>query len=195
VNSDVLNPFFLEGVQQQQNRPFVGNACLRSATNKTFSKFCGWRPQTKTTLCADLSTLQGVACATAGVEVVFLMGGMAVTPGDDANTMAQNKLNMIEARQTVIDALFTQGYLKPVSSAALLLEGVKAYPIEMVKAVAEEPLSPLLGRSLWRIVLRAPDIHLDLSKMAGGSIFDNAATWQTLFADTNKYRINEFCVC
>jgi len=142
-----------------------------------------------------VSVLDGVACATAGVEVVFLMGGTAVTPGDDAATDAQNRLNMVEARQIVIDALFTQGYLKPVSSAALLLEGVKKYPIEMVKAVVEEPLSPLLGRSLWRIVLRAPDIHLDLTKMAGGSIFDNAAGWQTLFADTAKYRINEVGVC
>ena len=142
-----------------------------------------------------VSTLEGVACATAGVEVVFLMGGTAVTAGDDAATDAQNMLNMVEARQIVMDALFAQGYLKPMSSTALLLEGVKAYPIEMVKAVVEEPLSPLLGRSLWRIVLRAPDIHLDLTKMAGGTIFDNAAIWQTLFADTAKYRINEVGVC
>jgi len=142
-----------------------------------------------------VSTLDGVACATAGVEVVFLMGGTVVTPGDDAATDAQNRLNMVEARQIVIDELLTQGYLKPVSNTALLLEGVKQYPIEMVKAVVEEPLSPLLGRSLWRIVLRAPDIHLDLSKMAGGSIFDNAATWQSLFTDTTKFLINEVGVC
>ena len=142
-----------------------------------------------------VSKLNGVACAISGVEVVFLMGGSTVAAGDDAATDQANMANMVEARQKVIEALFAQGYLKDMSSVALLLEGVKAYPIEMVKAVVEEPLSPLLGRSLWRIVLRAPDIHLDLSKMAGGSIFDNTATWQGLFADAAKYKINEVGVC
>jgi len=142
-----------------------------------------------------VSKLNGVACAISGVEVVFLMGGSSVNAGDNAATNQTNMLNMIEARQKVIEVLFAQGYLKAMSNTALLLEGVKAYPIEMVKAVVEEPLSPLLGRSLWRIVLRAPDIHIDMSKMTGGSIFDNTSTWQGLFADVAKYKINEVGVC
>jgi hypothetical protein len=129
------------------------------------------------------------------VEVVFLMGGSLVSAGDNAATNQNNMVNMMQARQKVVEVLFAQGYLKETSSTALVLVGVKAYPIEMVKAVVEEPLSPLLGRSLWRIVLRVPDIHTDLSNMAAGTIFDNTTTWQRLFADTAKYKINEVGVC
>ena len=138
-----------------------------------------------------VSALNGVTCATSGVEVVFQIAGMRTT--DAVATNATNLANMKLARRIFIDALFDQGYLTAQSSTGLLLEGVQHYPIDMVNAEVE--VGPLLGRSLWRIVLRAPDVHLNMAKMAAGSIFDDMATWSRLYNDTDKYLMNEVGQC
>ena len=106
-----------------------------------------------------------------------------------------NRQNMVEARLIFIDELFRQKYLNAQSSPALLIEGVNRYPIDMVSELIEDPLSPLYGRSLWRIVLRAPDVHLNLAKLAQGTIFDDTGTWARVFNDSSKFMVSRVGQC
>jgi len=138
-----------------------------------------------------VSALNGVTCATSGVEVVFLMAGMRTIDAVATNTT--NLANMKVARRMLFDALLEEGYLTAQSSTELLLEGVQHYPIDMVRAEIEA--GPLLGRSLWRIVLRAPDVHLNMGKMAAGAIFDDMAAWSRIYNDTDKYLMNKVGHC
>jgi len=138
-----------------------------------------------------VSALHGAACATSGVEVVFQLAGMRLT--DAVSTNTTNLANMKVARRMFTDVLFDEGYLTAQSSTELLLEGVQHYPIDMVREEIEA--GPLLGRSLWRIVLRAPDVHLNMGKMAAGAIFDDMAMWSRIFNDTDKYLMNQVGHC
>jgi len=143
-----------------------------------------------------VSQIDGTVCATSGVEVEFQMGGMIRvddTPGS-AN-LEINRANMVDARLKLIDELITQQYLNGQSSIALLIEGVKQYPIDLVTPIIEDSSSPLFMRPLWRIVLRAPDVHLNLAKIAQGTIFDDIATWARVFNDSDKYMINQVGQC
>jgi len=106
-----------------------------------------------------------------------------------------NRANMVDARLKLIDELISQQYLNEQSSPALLIEGVKQYPIDLVTPLIEDPSSPLFMQSLWRIVLRAPDVHLNLAEIAQGTIFDDTATWARVFADSDKYMVNEVGQC
>jgi len=138
-----------------------------------------------------VSQLNGSACATSGVEVQFKMGGMVLASDTSlpAN-IEMNRQNMVEARLIFITELFRQQYLNAQSSAELLIEGVNRYPIDMVSESIQDPSSPLYMRSLWRIVLRAPDKHLNLAKMAQGAIFDDTETWARLFNDSSKFMVS-----
>jgi hypothetical protein len=79
--------------------------------------------------------------------------------------------------------LQTGDYLNDGSSEALLLEGVRRYPIALKKNIVTEN-GPMFNRALWTFVLRAPDIHLNMANMAmTGNIFDQMGTWTALFAD------------
>ena len=110
-------------------------------------------------------------------------------------TIESNRANMVDARLKFIDELFSQQFLNEQSSPALLIEGVKQYPIELVTASIEDPSSPLFMRSIWRIVLRAPDAHLNLAKLAHDTSFDDTATWARVFEDSDKYMINQVGQC
>jgi len=136
-----------------------------------------------------VSKIDGAVCATSGVEVEFQMGGMI------SGTDASDRANMADARLKLIDELISQQYLNEQSSPALLIEGVKQYPIDLVTPLIEDASSPLFMRSLWRIVLRAPDVHLNLLKIAQGTIFDDTATWARVFNDSDKYMVNEVGQC
>jgi len=105
------------------------------------------------------------------------------------------RANMVDARLKLIDELFSQQYLNKQSSPALLIESVKQYPIDLVTTLIEDTSSPLFLRSLWRIVLRAPDVHLNLAKIAQGTIFDDTATWVRVFDDSDKYMGNQVGQC
>ena len=142
-----------------------------------------------------VSTLHGASCATSGVEVEFKMGGMVPGSGTSAENIETNRQNMVEARLIFIDELFRQQYLNAQSSPALLIEGVNRYPIDMVSELIEDSLSPLYGRSLWRIVLRAPDVHLNLAKLAQGTIFDDTGTWARVFNDSSKFMVSRVGQC
>lgn len=178
--------------------PTGRDECSRGESTCDYNAYCT-EPVTQVGFSCEcdekyfVSSPEGVACATAGVEVIFQMGGMLAS--DTLATEVRNLANMQAARLVIINTLITQGYVKAPSTPDLLLEGVKAYPIEMVRAVVTEIASPLLGRSLWRIVLRAPDIHLDLPKIAQGSIFDQVQVWTTIFNETDKYLMNEVGQC
>jgi hypothetical protein len=65
----------------------------------------------------------------------------------------------------------------------------------MVSESIQDPSSPLYMRSLWRIVLRAPDKHLNLAKMAQGAIFDDTETWARIFNDSTKYMVSRVGQC
>jgi streptogramin lyase len=110
-------------------------------------------------------------------------------------SIESNRANMVDARLKFIDELFSQQILNEQSSPALLIEGVRQYPIELVTASIEDPLSPLFMRSIWRIVLRAPDAHVNLAKLARDTSFDDTALWARVFADSDKYMINQVGQC
>jgi len=128
----------------------------------------------------------------AGITVLDFGCCESCTPPANIET---NRANMVDARLKLIDELFAQQYLNEQSSPALLIEGVKQYPIDLVTPLIEDASSPLFMRSLWRIVLRAPDVHLNLAKISQGTIFDDTATWARVFDDSDKYMINQVGQC
>ena len=128
----------------------------------------------------------------AGITVIdFGCCESCLPPGN----IETDRANMVDARLKFIDELFAQQYLNEQSSPALLIEGVKQYPIDLVTPLIEDASSPLFMRSLWRIVLRAPDVHLNLAKIAQSTIFDDTATWARVFDDSDKYLINQVGQC
>jgi len=132
-----------------------------------------------------VSTLNGTGCDTDGVEVQLTLGGPIGLAADAGSTSFDEGLALItEARKKLMLRLLQGGdYLNNLSSEALLLEGVRRYPIALKQnKVTEE--GPMLNRALWTFVLRAPDIHLNMANMAmTGNIFDQMGTWTSLFVD------------
>ena len=131
-----------------------------------------------------VSSPEGVTCALSGLEVKLLIGGPV---GDGGETTYDDQLELIEdARAKLIDTMLIGDiYLKgTLTTKETILEGLLRYPVELVNPLVEE--GPLLGRSLWRIVLRAPDIHLNMENMAqAGNIFDSPETWTALFPEVD----------
>jgi len=130
----------------------------------------------------------GVSCGTSGIEVKFTIGGMRVSqvPANEN----EDRDNILAARLMFIDELIRTGYVNALSSPALLLEGVETYPIDRISENVQDPESSIFGRSWWRIILRAPESHLDMAKMQQGLIFDDVSVWQGIFNDSSKYQVN-----
>jgi len=132
-----------------------------------------------------VSALDGRACAKDGVEVQLTMGGPIGLGADVGSASFDEGMSLItQARRRLMLRLLQGGdYLNDRSNEALLIEGVRRYPIALKQNQVTTP-GPMFGRALWTFVLRAPDIHLNMANMAAaGNMFDQINTWTTLFSD------------
>ena len=117
-----------------------------------------------------------------GVKVQLTMGGLIGLDAEVCSASFDTGLTlMTEARRRLMLRLLqTCDYLNDISIEALLLEGVRRYPIDLKQNKVTKP-GPMFDRALWTFVLRAPDTHLNMANMAAtGNIFDQMSTWTSL---------------
>jgi len=122
---------------------------------------------------------------TDGVEVQLTMGGLIGLDAEVGGASFDLGLAFmtVARKRLMLRLLQTSDYLNDRSSEALLLEGVRKYLIALKQNKVTEP-GPMFDRVLWTLVLRAPDIHLNMANMAMmGNIFDQMSTWTSLFDD------------
>jgi len=134
-----------------------------------------------------VSGLHGRLCALDGVEVQLTLGGPIGLDATVGSASFDAGLALItRARLTLMSRLllsnFSHGaYLNDLSSEELLLEGVRRYPIALKQNTVTEP-GPMFNRAVWTIVLRAPDMHLNMTNMAiAGNMFDHIQLWPSMF--------------
>jgi len=178
--------------------PHPINECRRGTTTCDVNALCtepahgvGYSCQCDPKYFVD--TAGGGSCATSGLEIQFTLGGMQVSQVPFA--ASEDRSNILQARLMFIDKLVSSGYVNARSSPELLLEGVDTYPIDRISENVQDPDSSVFGRSLWRIILRAPASHFDLAKMQQGLIFGDIAVWHGIFHNSSKYLVNSIGKC
>jgi len=77
----------------------------------------------------------------------------------------------------------------------LLLEGVVAHNIEMLVAGITDASSPFQGRSLWRVTVRFPSDHVDISTFVSTTIFAQPAVWESIFNSSTQYSMHTVSRC
>jgi len=128
-----------------------------------------------------VSTAKGLSCAMEGVELTFHIAGPSAATLEPGNADYDTQLEVItQARLTLIQMLIDQSYIQSSLSTAdeikLVIEGALQYPIALKTVSVEE--GPLLGRPMWRVILRVPDSHLNLVLLATkGNIFDDISNF------------------
>ena len=137
-----------------------------------------------------VSSLDGRGCEESGVELEIFVAGNVNTPSLDEDA---NRLNMVQARLGIIRRLLSDQYLTAQSSEHIVLQGLEDYDVELVTANIVDGSNT--GRSLWRIVVRAPMSHLDVLKLSQSAIADNVAFWNSILQDSDKYNIAVAAQC
>ena len=74
-----------------------------------------------------------------------------------------------------------------------MLEGVADYPPEIVQT--NMLTSPFSGRSLWRIILRIPSLHVDMTLLSNGEFFRDYAEFSAVFGSSQKYMLHSRNTC
>jgi len=144
-----------------------------------------------------VSTAKGLSCAMEGVELTFHIAGQAAASLVPGSADYDTQLVVItQARLTLITMLIQQSYIRSSLSQAdeinLVIEGALQYPIALKTVSVEE--GPLLGRPMWRVILRVPDSHLNLELMATkGNIFDDISNFATFLPES--YVLNTVGQC
>ena len=145
---------------------------------------------------------KGASCVADGMEMVVHMSGPL------ANYVSyQEELALMEnARSRIMQFMLRDSLIldNNATDETTLLEGVKRYPVALATPSVQTP-GPLLNRSLWRIVIRAPQVHMTEPSVATqDSIFHDMETWSLLFNDTvsfgptldqHVYKVNAVGTC
>jgi len=140
-----------------------------------------------------VTALNGPGCETSGVQLeVFVAGTVNTDAGGSVDT-ALNWGNMVEARLKIIEMLFSEQYLTSASSVDMILEGILDYDVEMVLDNIVDGTN--IGRSLWRIILRAPMLHLDIVKLSAAGLADDISLWNSILNNTDKYTMTLVAQC
>ena len=173
-------------------QPTTIDECIRGLTTCDANAYCLEPPDGIGYSCrcdADFfaSALAGTACEQSGVEVVVNMtGGFA---GD-----AVDRIIIQQAREKIITALFDLGYIKKdKSNTQLVLEGVIDYPLEIIETNLAPP--PFAGRSLWRIILRIPSGHTEMSLFAKGTFLQDYTAMAAIFPASANYLLHSVQRC
>ena len=133
------------------------------------------------------SALAGTGCDQSGIELLVNMTG-------GFNCDAVDRINLQQARETIITALFGLGYIKPAkSNMQLVLEGVLDYPLEIVETSLASPA--FAGRSLWRVILRIPMDHAEMSLFAKGTFLQDYAAMMAIFPASPNYLLHSVQAC
>jgi len=141
------------------------------------------------------SALQGTNCDDSGLEIVLILAGPAalqVLTAAAADPISSELPYIVEAREKIMHTLIAHsGLLKPgMTSVALLLEGVHDYPVELVSENSISDNLDIVGRSLWRVIIRVPSTHLHMHQLATTPIFDTTDLWDNALVNTSLYRLN-----
>ena len=132
-----------------------------------------------------VTALHGRGCQASGVQLeVFVAGTVNTDAGGSVDT-ALNRDNMVEARLKIVEMLFSEQYLTSASSVDMIMEGILDYDVEMVLDNIVDGTN--IGRSLWRIILRAPMIHLDIAKLSAAGLAEDMSLWNSILNNTDKY--------
>jgi len=140
-----------------------------------------------------VTALNGRGCEPSGVQLEVFVAGTVNTDAGGSVDMALNRGNMAEARLKIIEMLFSEQYLSSASSVDMIFEGILDYDVEMVLDNIVDGIN--VGRSLWRIILRAPMIHLDIAKLSAAGLPDDTSLWNSIFNNTDKYAMALVAQC
>ena len=125
------------------------------------------------------TALDGLGCASAGVEIVVLVAGKKMfDPGEDPPT---DRAVMEGLRTDLIAAVIAEGYTTGAATAAVLAEAVLDYPVDLVSVSTDPAYS---GRMLWELRVRIASIHMDYVAMSAAVMFRNFTRMHALLSDT-----------
>jgi len=212
-------PRYYEFVHSCQPSPI--NECLRGTSNCHADAFCIEPPGGVGFECQCderffVTGARGTGCIHSGIQLVFNMVG-TVLGGAGALDYEQNFANMVQARLDILSFFVDNHYVKTKSPSAttptegqllegeeararqelvdLLLEGVFLHNIEMIQAAITDASSSFQGRSLWRVTVRFPSDHIDISTFVSTTIFTQAAVWESILNSSTQYSIHTGSRC
>jgi len=173
-------------------QPTAVNECIRGLTACDENAYClqgagGIGHSCRCDADFFVSGIGGTGCDQSGIELL-----VNVTGGLDGETVDRD--NIAIARQKIIAHLFELGYInKDKSNVDLVVEGALDYPLEIVESnIASVEFS---GRALWRIVLRIPSQHVDMSLFANGVFLQDYSAMAAVLPNAERYKLHSVMRC
>jgi len=192
------------------------NECLRGTSSCHADAFCIEPPNGVgfECRCDDnffVTASAGTGCIQSGIQFVFHVVG-TVLGGAGALDYEQNFANILRARLELMRFFIDNSYVESPDTRArpgrallqenaqerllqLLVEGVARHNIEMLLAGITDANSLFQGRSLWRVTLRFPSDHVDISTFVSTTIFNEAGVWNSVFNSSSQYQIHTVSRC